>query len=213
MSQTLTRSKHPKHAKVDLYKEFASEYVTPKVPRLIDVGEAVYLTIDGVGEPGGDAFGAAVGALYAVAFTLKMARKFAGQDYTVAKLEGLWWTEPASAHFMETPREQWHWKLMIRIPEFVTADEVAGATESLIMKGKPALVRQVQREVIDEGRCVQMLHLGPYADEPKSLKMMQDLVTAAGLRFTGRHHEIYLSDPHRAAPEKLRTILRHPVAK
>ena len=210
MPSTATRASH---AKVDLYKEHASEYVTPKTPKLIDVGPATYLTIDGKGEPGGEEFTAGVGALYSVAFTVKMARKFAGHDFAVAKLEGLWWTEPATSHFMNTPRENWHWKLMIRIPEFVTEDEIAGTVESLVMKGKPVNTRKVSREVIDEGRCVQMLHVGPYADEPKSLQMMQDFLTAAGLRFAGRHHEIYLSDPRRVAPDKIRTILRHPVAK
>ena len=217
MPTTSTRAKRSRAAarvapkKIDLYKEFAAEYVTPKTPVMVDVGPAMYLTIDGKGEPGGEAFSAAVGALYSVAYTVKMARKFAARDYAVAKLEGLWWTERPTRHFMETPRSDWHWKLMIRTPDFVTQDEVAGAIEAQVLKGKSPIVRAVHLERIDEGRCVQVLHVGAYADEPRSLKAMQDVADAAGVKFTGRHHEIYLSDPMRTAAEKLRTILRHPV--
>jgi hypothetical protein len=174
------------------------------MPVLIQTRPAVYLTIDGVGEPGSVVFQGAIGALYAAAFTMKMANKFAGRDYKVCGLEGLWWG-------LDAPRESWQWKLLIRTPDFITREELAQTIEKLLQKGKPAEVSQVKLETIDEGRCVQVLHLGPYSEEPKTIAAMEEFAAAHGLHNEGHHHEIYLSDPRRSKPEKLRTILRQPV--
>jgi len=196
--------------KLDLYKLHASEYVTPNTPMLVKTTPAVYLAIEGAGDPNSELFGAKVGALYNVAFTMKMARKFAGCDYTVCKLEGQWWVV-GDKPFMETPKEDWRWKLMIRTPEFITKKEVAGVIEKLIAKGKPAEVKNVKLEKINEGLCVQMLHIGPYMEEAPTIKQMCDYRASIGKSFNGLHHEIYLSDPRKVAPAKLRTILRYPV--
>ena len=178
---------------------------------LIVVAPARYLGITGRGEPGGVAFTDAVGALYNVAFTVKMARKFAGTLYTVSKLEGLWWGSRPGSEFFHEPREQWNWQLMIRTPEFITSAELAASIATLLGRGKPARVRDVELVTIEEGRCVQMLHVGPYAEEYRSLEAMRALVAREGREVHGRHHEIYLSDPRRVAPARLRTILRLPV--
>jgi len=192
--------------KVDLYKLHKSEYVTPKEPVLIHVGAAKYLTADGVGAPGGEKFQEAVGALYSMAYTMKMAKKFAGQDYKVCHLEGLWW----GIELMER-QDQWRWKLLIRVPDFI-CDRMRKATAARLKeKGKPDLPVDIRLETLKEGRCVQVLHTGPYSDEGATMARMKAVAETSGLSFAGAHHEIYLSDPRRVAPEKLRTILRMPV--
>lgn len=210
-SKTTSKKRAPTAAKVDVYALHKSEYVTPKSPVLVDVAPARYVAIEGIGEPGGLAFTTAVGALYNVAFTVKMARKFAGQDYVVAKLEGLWWGSGAKAEFLSEPRDRWHWRLMIRVPDFISAAETEEAIATLVGRGKPEDVRRVGLYDLAEGRCVQMLHVGSYDEEARSLEEMRAFAAARGLRFTGKHHEIYLSDPRRVAPDRLRTILRLPV--
>jgi len=201
----------PAPKKFDIYKEFAADYVTPNSPVFVEIKPARYLSISGRGEPAGKEFTAAIGALYNVAFTVKMARKFAGRDYTVAKLEGLWWVNDSKQSFLDMPAESWNWKLMIRIPDFVHEKEVASAIEKLLARGKPREVSNVFLEELREGRCVQVLHLGPYDKERPTIAAMEAHAEANGYNFHGLHHEIYLSDPRRVAAAKLRTILRHPV--
>ncbi len=191
--------------KVDLYKLHKADYVAKKEPALIKIGPAKYLTVDGQGEPGGEAFQTMLGALFAAAYTIKMTKKFAGQDYKVCGLEGLWWG-------CEGSRETWRWKLMIRVPGFITARDLKDAVAKLKEKGKGDLAAKVRLETIKEGRCVQALHVGPYSSEPATVERMQAVAEASGLSFSGAHHEIYISDPRRVAPERLRTILRLPVA-
>ena len=194
--------------KIDLYDQHKQEYVTPKTPVLLAIKPAKYLAIDGCGEPGGPRFTAAVGALYAVAFTIKMTRKFHGrQDYAVAKLEGFWHVDGSAA----PPRDEWRWTLVIRTPPFVTAAELREAVATLIAKKKPAEVKEVRLETRREGSCVQMLHVGSYDREAESIEKMRAFAERKGLGLTGPHHEIYLSDPRRVPPERLRTILREPV--
>ncbi len=197
--------------KIDLYKTHKAEYAAKKDPALVTIGPAKYLTIDGKGEPGGEAFQASVAALYGVAYTIKMTRKFAGdQDYKVCALEGQWWV-PNPCDWMNQPRDSWEWKLMIRVPEFITAGDLKAAVVQLKKRGKGAGADQVRLETIREGRSVQVLHVGPYAAEPETVARMHDFVRAQGLQVRGKHHEIYLNDPRRVPAERLRTILRHPV--
>jgi hypothetical protein len=198
--------------KIDLYKTHKAEYAARKDPALVEVGPAKYLTIDGRGEPGGEAFQASLGALYGVAYTIKMTRKFGGgPDYKVCGLEGLWWC-PNPMDWMNQPRDSWEWKLMLRVPEFITGRDLKAALEQLKKKGKGDGAAQVRLETIREGRSVQVLHVGPYANEPETIARMKEFAQSQGLEFRGKHHEIYLSDPRRVPPERLRTILRMPVA-
>lgn len=217
-TRTATRSsvkkpaaKRPAAKPLDLYAEHADEYAAPTTPVLVNIGPAQYLGITGRGEPGGQAFTNAVGALYNVAFTVKMAQKFAGTPYTVSKLEALWWGSGPDDDFMFQPRDQWNWQLLIRTPDFITTTEIGSAISTLLGRGKPARVSEVELVTIDEGSCVQMLHVGPYTEEWRSLELMHALAEREGQEVHGRHHEIYLSDPRRVAPAKLRTILRLPV--
>jgi hypothetical protein len=184
--------------KLDLYVEHKAEYVAPKKPVLVDVRPAQYLAIAGHGKGGGPEFQLKLGALYNVAFTIKMAKKATGRDYGVCKLEGLW-------------RSDQDWTLIIRTPDFISAKDVKDAVPKLREKGKDAEVAEVGIERLDEGRSVQMLHVGRYDREQGTIEVMREFAAGAGLRFGGLHHEVYLSDPRRVAAEKLRTILRYPV--
>jgi hypothetical protein len=195
--------------RTDLYRRYKTEYVAPKNPALVRVGPARYLSVNGRGDPNGPGFGAAVGALYGVAFTIKMAKKAAKKDYVVAKLEGLWWGGKRGKLLIDSPRGTWRWKVLIRVPTYVTTSDLARATRELVRRGKSG--GTVRLEALREGRVVQLLHIGPYDGEHESLGRMEEFARANGVRFTGRHHEIYLSDPRRVAPAKLRTILRRPV--
>lgn len=200
--------------KVDLFKEHRDEYKAPKKPVLVDVKEATYLVIEGRGEPGGEEFHLKIGALYAVAYTLKMRRKFAGkQDYVVGKLEGQWWGEGGESELSAIPMDGWCWQLMIRTPDFVGRDELEEAVSVLLEKGKEQEVREVALRTMTEGRCVQMLHVGPYENEGEPIALMKRFASENGLEPHGRHHEIYLSDPRRVPPERLKTILRMPVKR
>jgi len=199
-------------AKLDLFKKYRADYVAPRKPALVTIGPARYLSAEGRGAPAGVAFQAAVGAIYAVAFTIKMARKAAGKgDYKVAALEGLWWGPNKRAPFSVKSPKDWRWKLLIRTPALVTAADLTRAKKALLAKGKVAEVAKVKLEAIREGRCVQMLHVGGYDKEPATLEAMLGFTEEQGLTFRGVHHEIYLSDPRRTPPARLRTILRHPV--
>jgi len=203
----------PAARKLDLHKLNAAEYAAPRAPALVAVRPARYLAIAGRGDPETPAFAEKVGALYAVAYTVRMTLKRAGRDYKVAGLEGLWWGVGGSGWLVRRRREQWRWKLLLRVPPFVTAAHVAAAARRLAAKGKPKAVGRVKLETLAEGRAVQMLHVGPYVDEGPTLDAMLAFATGRGLRFTGKHHEIYLNAPERVKPEKLRTILRHPVRR
>ncbi|HVO34599.1 MAG TPA: GyrI-like domain-containing protein [Gemmatimonadales bacterium] len=200
-------------SKLDLYKLHAAEYVKPKRPVLLATKPARYLAIDGAGDPNGPAFGAAVGPLYAMAWTIKMGKKRLGQDFKVPGLEGLWWCAGGKPDrwMVEQSKSTWRWKLLIRMPDTVNERCLEMAAELLEEKGRGTGVRAVKLERIAEGKCVQMLHVGPYMAEKPTIDAMLAFAKEQGLRFTGRHHEIYLSDPRRVTPEKLKTILRHPV--
>jgi hypothetical protein len=199
-------------AKLDLLKRYRAEYVTPRAPVLLTIGPAKYLVFEGRGAPASAAFQTAIGALYAVAFTIKMTRKFAGKtDYKVAWLEGLWWGPDTRSPLSVRSPKDWRWKVLIRTPPFVTPRDLARAQRALLARGKVREVAKVKLETIREGRCVQMLHVGPYDKEPATLEAMRAVAGSQGYAFRGVHHEIYLSDPRRTAPSRLRTILRHPV--
>lgn len=206
-------------AKLDLYKEFKAQYKAKADPELLDLPPIQYLTVEGKGAPAGDAFKDGTEALYAMAYTIKMNCKKNGpigggdpRDYVVCKLEGLWWSaDERCFDFLDVPREEWLWKLLIRTPDFITQKDLEWAAEAALAKGKTESVRNVSFETIDEGPVVQALHVGPYAEETPLIRRMHETAQKVGKSFVGKHHEIYLSDPRRVEPEKLKTILRHPI--
>jgi hypothetical protein len=200
---------------VDLYREHKSEYITPRQPALVKVGRAKYLAISGEGAPASPRFQEAIGALYAVAFTIKMAHKFAGKNYKVCHLEGLWCTAEGTyaEDWSSVPPEHIRWKLLIRVPEFIGARDLKDAAAALQKRGKKVPFAEVKLEMISEGTCVQQLHVGAYDSETATLRAMRTFAAANKLVFSGVHHEIYLSDPGRVPKERLRTILRYPVKR
>ncbi len=199
--------------KFDLYVLHKDEYLAPKTPQLVKVKPAKYLAIIGKGEPGGEAFTNKLGALYNVTFTIKMQQKFSGTDYKVCKLEGLWWGNKNKPDFTGEPKSAWNWKLLIRTPDFITEKQLKEAAAGLREKGKSAEVAEVTLEKLNAGLCVQMLHVGPYDEERKTIALMLAFGQNEGFSFHGLHHEIYLSDPRRVAPKKLKAILRMPVRR
>jgi hypothetical protein len=196
--------------KIDLFREHRAEYVMSKEPLLVNVKSGKYLAVSGTGGPASHAFKQRLGALYGTAYTIKFDNKLRrARDFKVGVLEGLWWVKGRTRDALAAPKDDWQWKLLIRVPSFVTARSVAAALTTLRAKGRP--VADVKLETIREGRSVQALHVGAYADEPLTIAKMDAFARARHLRYRGRHHEIYLSDPRRVPPSRLRTILRHPV--
>jgi hypothetical protein len=203
----------PTVTKLDLYKKHKSEYTAPRTPILVNVPSVKYLTITGRGAPAGEEFQKAVSALYGVAYTIKMTKKSAGKDYKVCNLEGQWWGAQDSDDFWTHSPDSWNWRLMIRVPDFINANDLKDGDSKLKEKGKGDDVARVKLESITEGQCVQMLHVGPYAEEGTTIARMIEFAKENGLRCYDRHHEIYLSDPRRVPATRLRTILRHPVER
>ncbi len=197
-------------AKLDIYKANKEDYAAPKKPVLLRLKPIQYLAIAGQGAPGGERFTACIGALFGVAFTIKMTLKFAGkQDYSVCKLEGLWF----QSNMESMPREQWKWKLLIRTPDFIIPAHLKEAVAKLLSNGKSPEVKEVALETLDERQCVQMLHVGPYERECETVAQMEAFARAKGFKLAGPHHEIYLSDPRRVPAARLKTILRERVVK
>lgn len=199
--------------KIDLYKEHKDEYVKPKQPAVIQVKAAKYLTAEGRGKPGSEPFQAQIGALYGVAFTIAMTRKPAGkQQFKVCGLEGLYWPDDPGRCIAEEGTGNFNWKLMIRVPPSVSEKELTEAVAKIQARGKEGPFGDVKLEVLKEGKCVQVLHTGPYEAVGETINRMYAFCGEKGLEAAGRHHEIYLNDPNRTAPERLKTLIRQPVA-
>ena len=200
--------------KIDLYKLHKAEYAAPKKPKLIETKRARYMVVEGQGAPGDETFQRKIEALYGMAYTAKFQSKFAGRDYTVCKLEGIYGIGgQKAADFDKLPPEQWKWKLLIRVPDFVGDKQLDEARKALRERGKEGDFDDVHLEEIDEGPCVQMLHVGPYEEEKRTIDAMKAFADEGGYEMHMWHHEIYLSDPRRVPPERLKTILRQPVKK
>jgi hypothetical protein len=197
--------------KFDLYKIYKDEYIAPSSPRLVRHLSGRYLTISGRGARDGETFVSATKALYDVALSLRMEKKMQGKDYVVCKLEGMWWGRRDGTTFLNEPPERRNWRLLLRVPRFVTEEDRLQTVMGLIEKGGDPFLGEVQRETLRKGLCVQMLHAGPYDTEIETLDKMQAFVEEEGMGFYGRLHEIYLTDPKRVQPADLQTILRFPV--
>lgn len=200
--------------KVDLRKELDCYRARRDRFDLVTVPPMQFLMVDGHGDPNtSPAYAAALEALYPVAYQVKFASKRAlGRDYVVMPLEGLWRADDMATFTTARDKSQWDWTMMIMVPEWVGADLVQAGIEAVAAKGAPARFGDVRLARLHEGTCVQTLHVGPFdAEGPVLSRMHEEFIPGAGLRMTGTHHEIYLSDPRRTAPERLRTILRQPV--
>ena len=201
---------------IDLVKEHRALYRPSwKHPGIVDVPERCFLMVDGRGAPESEVYQEAVQALYGTAYRLKFSLRNADaeRDFKVAPLEGLWWSDVERPDFdtLQADRDAWNWTLMIAVPDGVTDAEAAAATEQAARKRKQAAPVDVRFERFREGLAAQIMHIGPYSAEGPIIERLHDWVEQQGYELHGRHHEIYLSDPRRAAPEQLKTVLRHPV--
>lgn len=204
----------------DYKKEYKEFYMPPKKPTIITIPSMNYLAVRGKGDPNtpDGEYKQAIGLLYAIAFTIKMSKKIGRQiegyfDYVVPPLEGFWWQDGVEgvdyAH-----KEDFNWISLIRLPDFVTMSDFDWAINEATSKKKTDFSK-VEFLTYDEGLCIQCMHVGRYDDEPATVRLMHEFIDQEGYtldisdkRF---HHEIYLSDARRVAPEKLKTVIRHPI--
>lgn len=201
--------------KTDLKKALPS-YRAPRGSfEIVTVPPMRYLAITGSGEPNtAAAYRDALATLYPVAYRLKFrSKRELDRDYVVPPLEALWWADDMRSFTAARDTSAWHWTAMILVPEWIPEGLVGDARCDVEKKGAPSL-DALYVDTLDEGLCVQTLHIGPYdAEGPALARMHDEFIPASGLRMTGRHHEVYLGDVRRAAPERLRTILRQPVER
>ncbi|AKT42770.1 GyrI-like domain-containing protein [Chondromyces crocatus] len=183
--------------------------------RFVEVPDMRYLMLDGHGDPNtSEAFRGAVETLYPVAYKVKFASKQKlGRDYVVPPLEGLWWAEDMATFTSARDKSQWSWTLMLMVPSWVHPEMVDIAIEQVRAKDQALRLDDLRLELLSEGRCVQTLHVGSFEDEGPVLAHLHEVfIPEQGLSRVGKHHEIYLSDFRKVAPEKQRTLLRQPVA-
>jgi hypothetical protein len=200
--------------KIDYKKNLKSLYTaSAKQPALVDVPSLSYLRIDGTGDPNtSSVYRHAVEALFSLSYTIKFAIKKGASavDYAVMPLEGLWWVDDMRQFSVERKHE-WKWTLMIMQPPVVTSSVVETCRSQLARKKDLPSLSRVEFATFDEGKAAQILHVGPFTEEGPTIEKLHSFIDAQGLKLTGKHHEIYLSDIRRAAPEKWKTIIRQPV--
>jgi hypothetical protein len=202
--------------KIDYKKALKHLYLpSAKKVELVEVPAMRFLMIDGEGDPNtSPAFQEAIEALYSLSYTLKfMVKKGTiGIDYGVMPLEGLWWAEDMAA-FSAKDKTGWQWTLMIMQPDFITSAMVDEATRQVKVKKNPVALSHVRFAPYEEGEAVQTLHIGPFSEEGPTVERVHVFIEEEGLRRLGKHHEIYLSDIRRAAPEKWKTVIRQPISR
>jgi len=203
--------------KVDFKKKYRSLYYpTADVVKMVDVPPMQFITVDGHGNPkNSKQFQDGLEALYALAFAVKMLFKKMEPpdgyyDYIVPPLEGLWWVADLEK-FTRARKSEWQWKLMIRQPEFVSESLIRELLAEIIAKKDNPSLRHIKHEIFHEGLSVQILHIGPYREESKTITKINEFNQTQGLVINGKHHEIYLGDPRRSEPDKLKTVIRYPV--
>ncbi len=205
--------------KTDLAKVYPAYYKAKKNPHLVEIEEANFLSLTGKGDPSAPLFSEKIGALYAVAYGVKFQYKEQGQDYTIPKLEALWWfdTQKFGTYYSISeapqliPRTEWNWELLLRLPDFVSPEVVRRIRMEVFAKKKSLHIPEVEFVTMKEGLSIQILHEGSFDTEPLSLEKIGRFALEKNLQQAGRHHEIYLSDFRRTGQEKLKTILREPV--
>lgn len=202
--------------KIDFKKSLRGYQAPTGKYQIVDIPDRRYLMIDGQGDPNtSEEYPASLAALYPVAYVLKFASKRElDRDYVVPPLEGLWWAEDMSVFTSSRDTSRWQWTLMLLVPDWIDDESISAAIAAVRAKSSPQRLDALRLETLVEGRCVQTLHLGPFEEEARTLEPMhRDFIPSHGLEPTGKHHEIYLSDPRRTAARKLRTILRQPVGQ
>jgi hypothetical protein len=201
--------------KVDFKKTLKHLYIAPKKFVTVEIPAMQFLMVDGHGDPNtSQDYKDAIEALYGVAYKMKfISKKILEKDYVVPPLEGLWWAKDMQT-FMTREKSAWDWTMMIMTPEWIRDEIFTDAVKQVRKAKNPSALEKVRLERYHEGLCVQIMHIGSYDDEgPVLAKMHSDFLPKNGLVENGKHHEIYLSDPRRVAPKKLKTVLRQPVKK
>lgn len=205
----------------DYKKEYKDLYLPPKVPTIVQVPPMNYIAVRGHGDPNveGGEYKDSINLLYGIAFTIKMSKKGTHQlegyfDFVVPPLEGFWWQDGTEGSIDFSRKEDFNFISCIRMPDFVTADDFAWAVSEATTK-KGVDYSKVEFLPITEGLCVQCMHIGPYDNEPATITTMDNFAREQGYELdfspTRLHHEIYLSDPRRCAPDRLKTVIRHPI--
>ncbi|MHB8805947.1 MAG: GyrI-like domain-containing protein [Anaerolineaceae bacterium] len=199
--------------KIDWKKTYKELYFPPSVPVVVEVPPIHFLMINGHGDPNKEeSYQKAVEMLFSLSYTLKFAvKKERGIDYSVFPLEGLWWVKNM-ARFTTDDKASWDWTMMIAQPETVNLEWVERARSEVLKKKKDLnAVRQVRFEPYREGLSIQLMHIGPYSAEGPNVARLHAFIHENGYAVNGKHHEIYLSDVRRSAPEKLKTVIRQPI--
>ncbi|MFC4555582.1 GyrI-like domain-containing protein [Georgenia faecalis] len=202
--------------KTDHKKEIATYTARRGEFAVVEVPALQFLMIDGHGDPNtSTAYQDALTTIYPVAYALKFLSKGElGRDYAVMPLEGVWWSADMAAFTTARDKSRWSWTMLIMVPDWITPDHLDTARTTVTRKGGAPALDALRLERFDEGLSVQTLHVGSYDDEAPVLEEMHHrFIPGHGLRMTGKHHEIYLSDARRTPPERRRTILRQPVAR
>ncbi len=200
--------------KIDFKKTLDSYQAKYNQFRIVTVPKLQHLMVDGHGDPNvAKDFTDAIEALYPVAYKIKFASKIErGKDYVVPPLEGLWWAKDMETFTTARDKSHWDWTMMVLTPDWISQDMFLTAVEKVAEKNKPINLDKVRLETLEEGQCVQTLHIGSYDDEAAILeKMHHEFIPNSGLKMVRKHHEVYFSDFRKVAPDKLRTILRQPV--
>lgn len=204
----------------DYKKEYKEFYMPPKKPTIVSIPPMNFIAVRGQGNPNDEngEYKKAIGLLYAIAFTIKMSKKgdyrIEGYfDYVVPPLEGFWWQDE-TVGIDYAHKENFKWISLIRLPDFVTKKDFDWAIAEATLKKKSDF-SSVEFLTYNEGLCVQCMHIGSYDNEPETIQSMNEYAESSGYKIdisgTRYHHEIYLSDPRKAAPEKLKTVIRHPI--
>lgn len=199
---------------VDFKKEFKKLYSPKTEPEIVEFPPIKILALSGHGAPESKDFEQAVQALYGSFYTIKFGRKKAGlgPDFSGGPLEGLWWMGDNTG-FDQTKRDDWQWQVFLWVPDFISQKDLDTALELLKKKKPNPALEKVRLELFDEGQAAQILHIGPYSAEAPTIEKLHAYVESQGFRLRDKHHEIYMSDPRRSKPEKLKTIIRHPIEK
>lgn len=196
--------------KLDLTKEDPTYYKVGKTPSVVEIDPHPFLVTSGMGAPEDEAYQKSIQALYGTGYGIKFLFKEADKDFVVPKLETYWWVE-SGLPFNETPRDQWYWRLAMRMPDFIDPASAAHAIQNEIGKGENPYAVNLAFHEIHQGKCVHALHVGPYEKEKATIEKLIQFAEDEKLAIQGQHHEIYLSDPTRAKPENLKTIIRYSV--
>jgi len=199
--------------KIDFKKKLKHLYgASAKEMSVVDTPELRYLMLDGKGDPNtSEEYSHGVEALFSLSYTLKFMLKKGKEaiNYGVLPLEALWWAEDMSS-FTDNDKSNWQWTLLMMQPDFISREHVEQATRQVEEKKNPPALQKIYFETLNEGKCAQIMHIGPFSEEGPTIEKLHQFIAQQGCELQGKHHEIYLSDIRRAAPEKWRTIIRQP---